>query len=694
MQLRFGALVLAALLLCGPVAKPAAAQEGGQTLKIIEAGRDHLLLELRLPAFELEPVSRNGVTYRRLRVSGWGYWGRPGYPRLPRRIVPVGLPRPGAPTIRVLEAERQVIPVGPIYPAPALVPAGTAVAESFTLDAPAYRADTFYPGPLAQAAGQGWLRDQPLFQLRLYPFQYNPARGELVVYRRLKVQVTFPAAGLSAAETHTGLSHPVFEQMLRQTLVNYDFLNRPNTASPPSSTGAITPFNTEGSYVIITHPNFYDAVQGLAAYRAGRGEQVAVAKTTDIYNLYGGGVQSAEAIRDFLAEAYAAWSTKPVFVLLVGDASDNPDLLPDLLPAHYSATLPFGEAPNDAWYAKVNGSDDYPDLIVGRIPARSVEDVLTVAGKVQLYEQSGFLADWLYRAVLVADDNDPAFQTDMEMVAGLLPENISPTRMYAYNPATSVHNQISAGALLVAYSGHGSGSSKWGIWPPDNTRIYQQAEMANLLNGDKLPFLTVANCRNGLFSESTQTRGMAEEFLLLNNKGGIAVWAPSSYAFPTVDTLMYRALYQTLFNDGDLTLGSAATTARVKVYLDDPDLPLVHLETFTYFGDPAVRLHLPDLPIDGLAAGNNSPTALGQTTTLSATVTAGTHVVYTWDPGDGSPPASGPILRHTYLATGTYTAVVTAANNVSSRYTATTVVIEEPAQGNGLPVFLPVVIKN
>ncbi len=41
-----------------------------------------------------------------------------------------------------------------------------------------------------------------------------------------------------------------------------------------------------------------------------------------IYDRFNGGMMSAEAIRDFLAYAYANWSgAKPAFVLLVGDGA-------------------------------------------------------------------------------------------------------------------------------------------------------------------------------------------------------------------------------------------------------------------------------------------------------------------------------------------------------------------------------------
>jgi subtilisin-like proprotein convertase family protein len=81
-----------------------------------------------------------------------------------------------------------------------------------------------------------------------------------------------------------------------------------------------------------------------------------------------------------------------------------------------------------------------------------------------------------------------------------------------------------------------------------------------------------------------------------------------------------------------------------------------------------------DAPIAGLAAANDSPTLLGQPTTLSATITAGSSVAYAWDLGDGEA-GNGAVVVHTYPATGTYTAAVTASNSVSVAMTTTLVTI-------------------
>ena len=367
------------------------------------------------------------------------------------------------------------------------------------------------------------------------------------------------------------------------------------------------------TFLIITHPDFYDAIQQLATYRSSRGETVVTVKTEDAYDEFGYGIYGPHAIRSLIEYAYQYWSPKPVYVLLVGDASVDPKnylggSLPDLLPAYYAETPVFGLTANDGWYAKVHGNDDYPDVLVGRIPARFTSDISAVVEKILAYEESPPSGWWMRRAVLVADDGESAFFEDMETVAGLLPGTMTAYRMYDYDPYTSVRNQVSKGAALVAYSGHGN-QTAWGRWGGTH-RIFDKSQIPYLYNGKKLPFVTAATCENGMFDSPTYACSMAEKWLLVNNRGGIASWAPSGYGFTTPNSVILEELYRALMVDGDLTLGSAVTTARVQAHLRRPDHSLTLFETFTYFGDPAVRLNLPaDLGLDGQV--DSDPVVMG-----------------------------------------------------------------------------------
>lgn len=85
-------------------------------------------------------------------------------------------------------------------------------------------------------------------------------------------------------------------------------------------------------------------------------------------------------------------------------------------------------------------------------------------------------------------------------------------------------------------------------------------------------------------------------------------------------------------------------------------------------------------PIAGLTLNSNGPTLLGDATTFTVTISAGTNVAYDWDFGDGNgfytltkSTDSLRVVYHLYEEAGIYTAVVTASNSVSL-VTATTVV--------------------
>jgi PKD repeat protein len=86
-----------------------------------------------------------------------------------------------------------------------------------------------------------------------------------------------------------------------------------------------------------------------------------------------------------------------------------------------------------------------------------------------------------------------------------------------------------------------------------------------------------------------------------------------------------------------------------------------------------------DTAISGLSAENDGPTIFGSATQLSADVTSGNNVTYTWDFGDGTS-GSGQSVSHQYAAPGPYTAEVTATNSVNQE-TATTSVLVQVAIG-------------
>jgi hypothetical protein len=96
-----------------------------------------------------------------------------------------------------------------------------------------------------------------------------------------------------------------------------------------------------------------------------------------------------------------------------------------------------------------------------------------------------------------------------------------------------------------------------------------------------------------------------------------------------------------------------------------------------------------DVPVSGLTATNSGPTNIGSVTMLTATISVGSNVSYTWNFGDGSATAIGQVITHTYpfSSTSRFTATVTAMNSANAQSAATTIIIIPKR------IYLPVVVK-
>jgi PKD repeat protein len=104
-------------------------------------------------------------------------------------------------------------------------------------------------------------------------------------------------------------------------------------------------------------------------------------------------------------------------------------------------------------------------------------------------------------------------------------------------------------------------------------------------------------------------------------------------------------------------------------------------------------LWVQETQVDGLAAFNDGPTTLGDTTILTATIATGSNATLTWDLGDGNS-ATGAEVVHTYAAAGVYTATVTASNRASQATAETTVIVTGGEVTSEPPkVYLPLVVR-
>ena len=109
-----------------------------------------------------------------------------------------------------------------------------------------------------------------------------------------------------------------------------------------------------GDIVMIAPAAFQAALAPLKAFREGQGYTVRLVDIEDVYDEFSFGGKTPHAIRDFLVRATAQWSTPPRFLLLVGNATQDPrDYYGlgevDYVPAQVVQTGAM-EAASDDWF--------------------------------------------------------------------------------------------------------------------------------------------------------------------------------------------------------------------------------------------------------------------------------------------------------------------------------------------------------
>jgi hypothetical protein len=362
----------------------------------------------------------------------------------------------------------------------------------------------------------------------------------------------------------------------------------PLVSSPDlrSSTGA--------KYIAIGHPDLLASLDPLLKAREAQGLSTMAISTEAVYDQFNGGISEPKAIQQFLAFAIDNWENPPEYVLLVGDTSydyygyqTSPD--DTFLPTFLVPTVFGGETGSDVLFGQIN-SDPWPDLAVGRVPARTPEQVVTFVDKTLDFEQQIVTADWYQSILAIADGQESSFRKDAEDFINQFSDNYQ-TELIAPKPGIQGVNQqiateLENGKLLIAYFGHGSIN----MWGKDS--LFTTEDSEDLVNADRLPVVLNFTCMTGLFTHPTE-ESLAES-LLFNAKGGaVAILAPTSPTLPTDQSFLSNAFLEGMQEPTLTRLGQITLYAWRQVPTDSPSAVDV-MQTFLLFGDPALQMPVPN----------------------------------------------------------------------------------------------------
>ncbi|MCM8797614.1 MAG: C25 family cysteine peptidase [Candidatus Omnitrophica bacterium] len=369
--------------------------------------------------------------------------------------------------------------------------------------------------------------------------------------------------------------------------------------------------SNQADLLIITAKDFIDTLQPLVELRQRQKLNVRVVDVEDIFDEFNHGVSSPHAIKDFLKYAYKNWKRPaPTYVLLVGDASyDYKDYYSlgrtNFVPTYLTYTQYFGQTGSDNWFVcldepqEINGllqDDILPDMLIGRFPVRTSEELTNIIDKIIAYDTQGW-ADWQKNLLFIVDEDPqlsaPFLQASQDSI-GLLSKNggylAAQIRLADYadikEAKDEIKTNINNGSLWVQFTGHGAVKT----W--SSSYVFTDRDILELKNYGKYPFIESLTCMDGFYLHPFIYECMAEVFLKQKERGAVAYWSSTGMTDTEGQLAMNKGLFEAVFVDKNTNLGSATTQAKVYSYSINGAYRNDWISTWTLFGDPSLNLKI------------------------------------------------------------------------------------------------------
>jgi hypothetical protein len=449
------------------------------TSEALAGGGTRLVFELA--GFRARPISLAGRDYLDLRVAGEPQSWEKGAPALPYFCRSVIIPDDARMEVRVTASSAREFADVDVLPSKGPISRNIDPATIPHQFGARYSEDRWYPEALVAPREPYVLRDYRGLVVELHPLQYHPVQRRLRVYDRVEVEVVPVGAAeenpFERAPTGKKLA-PVFSEIYAGHFLNF---------APPNASDLLP----AGKMLVIAYDEFVPYMEPLVAWKNRRGLPTMLVPLSHT----GGGETDPEQLHAYIRELYRIHGL--AYVLLVGDAAQ--------VPAPY---FPYGAS--DPTYSLVAGDDDYPDLIVGRLSAETIDQVILQVRKFVEYEESPMPgASWYHKGTGIGSGDGDGIGDDGEIDAihidyirddllGFTYTQVDTIyALYGYTAfASQVTDAVNAGRSIINYCGHGS-MTRW------TTTAFSNAHVDLLTNHNRLPWIISSACKTGLFTPGT-----------------------------------------------------------------------------------------------------------------------------------------------------------------------------------------------
>ncbi|MEM7658415.1 MAG: type IX secretion system sortase PorU [Bacteroidota bacterium] len=396
-------------------------------------------------------------------------------------------------------------------------------------------------------------------------------------------------------------------------------------------------------YLIITHPDFREAADRLAAFHQTHYQRsTAIVYPENIFHEFSSGKQDVVAIRDFIRMMYLrSAENAPGFISLFGDGtyiykniSQNLTNNSNFVPTYQSRDSwdPTDSYVSDDFFgmmeenegfwgeaSQIAGDNTYQvntiDIPVGRLPVNTLEEANTMVDKIIGYATNPDgvnLGSWRNEIVLVADHKEGEGNIHVRQANGYTSQiedanpcyNVEKIFMDNYKMEVSAGQEsfpdgrdalLSAfdeGSLIINYTGHG-GEQAW-----SNANILRNSDIDKMKNSNRYPTVVTATCEFGRYDDPDLTSG-AELMTIEPIAGAISLFTTVRLVYSSPNETLNRNFYRYVFTFDSLK-GRMPTMGEIMMRTKNATFPTSNLaninsRNFTLLGDPGLILNYPSL---------------------------------------------------------------------------------------------------
>ena len=329
-------------------------------------------------------------------------------------------------------------------------------------------------------------------------------------------------------------------------------------------------------YLMIAPPEFESTLTYFANYKRNIGFDVQIINT----NTTG---KTPASIKKYIQGQYNNPSTRPTYMLLVGDV--------DNIPAYEgnSSGKIKNEPTTDLGYALLEGNDYFADVFLGRFPVANEEQLKNIINKTIFMEINMHL--FAKKAKFLAGDEKKSAWNKIYMKNSfkkgheyVIPRTFIPLgydcqKLYQSNK-TEAMDALNDNPLFYIYAGHGTLTSLSG------KSFYIEAKDIASTKNTVFPLVFSFACKTGNFSQTC----IGEIFIREKDKGAVAYFGSSVNSQTNTDEIIQKKIFGNAFKQGERNL-SAIINLGMRQFASSigagKKKKNIYLKAYNLLGDPS-----------------------------------------------------------------------------------------------------------